>query len=188
MAPGKDDFSSIGQGQEKAKVSDQQITLGRNELQQIISAAVTAAVGAANEKATDVMSKGMEELAHALIESKKPYIDPRSVENDKAMRNSMRIVNERMKAQIIASQKVCPHLMGCNDLSEIPSSLSSFVRHRLDTGVVVAICTNCQLQIFSDDPNPEVRKLFQMKSGNKMSQAGIRTFSDPSAVMAAGRL
>jgi hypothetical protein len=167
---------------------DDRITLGRNELQQMISAAVSAAVGAANEKSTEVMSKGMEELAKALIESKKPYIDPRQVQNEEAMRKSMREVNERMRKQILASQATCPHLQGSSENSDFTGQLTSIVMHRLDNGVIVGICTNCQMQIFSDDPSPEVQKLFRMKSGNRMSSAGVRTFLDPKAAMAAGRL
>ena len=164
------------------------VLLSKKELQQIISAAVAAAVGAANERSTEVVSSGMTELAKAIIEARKPYVDPRQVENEEAMRESMRKVNERMKAQIIASQETCCHLQGSSEQSDYTGQLSSIVMHRLDSGVVVGICTNCQLQIFSDDPNPETKKLFKMKSGNRMSSAGLRTFNDPNAAMKAGRL
>jgi hypothetical protein len=164
------------------------LSLSKQDLKDIVSSAVAAAVAAANERATEVMSKGMSELAQALIESKKPYVDPRQTENEKQMRDSMRIVNERMRKQILASQATCPHLQGASEQSDFTGQLSSIVRHRLDSGVIVGICTNCQMQIFSDDPRPEVQKIFRMKSGNRMSSAGIRTFTDPGAAMKAGRL
>jgi hypothetical protein len=164
------------------------ISLTKAELQSIVSSAVGAAVAAANEKSATIFDQGMSKLAEALIESKKPYVDPRQVENEKAMREQMRVVNERMKAQIYASQETCPHLQGSSELSDFSGQLSSIVLHRLDNGVVVGICTNCQKQIFSDDPNIEVQKIFRMKSGNRMSSAGIRNFVDPKAAMAAGRL
>lgn len=172
----------------KAEKQTETISLTRADLQSIVSTAVAAAVAAANEKSSDVVSRGMSDLAAAIIESKKPYIDPRQVQNEAAMRESMRIVNERMKAQIIASQSTCPHLQGSSENSDFTGQLSSIVMHRLDSGVVVGICTNCQLQIFSDDTNVEVQKLFRMKSGNRMSSSGIRTFNDPKAAMSAGRL
>jgi hypothetical protein len=164
------------------------ISLTKDELRSIVSSAVGAAVQSANEKSSSIFAESMEKLAAAIIESKKPYVDPRNAENEKAMRESMRIVNERMHQQVVASQKTCPHLQGSSELSDFSGQLSSIVLHRLDSGVVVGICTNCQKQIFSDDKDLEVQKIFRMKSGNRMSSAGIRNFVDPKAAMAAGRL
>lgn len=164
------------------------ISLSRADLQQLISAAVAAAVGASSERSEKIVSEGMTELAKAIIEARKPYVDPRDVENEKAMRESMRVVNERMQRQIKASQSTCFHLQGSSENSDFTGQLSSIVMHRLDSGVVVGICTNCQLQIFSDDLSVETQKIFRMKSGNRMSSAGIRTFQDPKAAMSAGRL
>jgi len=164
------------------------LSISRADLQQLISSAVAAAVGASTERSEKIVSEGMSELAKAIIEARKPYVDPRNVENEKAMRESMRVVNERMKAQILSSQATCPHLQGSSENSDFTGQLSSIVMHRLDSGVVVGICTNCQLQIFSDDPDVNIQKIFRQKSGNRMSSAGIRTFHDPKAAMSAGRL
>lgn len=164
------------------------ITLTKAELQNLLREAVAAANEVTTRRSEQIVSDGMKELAAAIIESRKPYVDPRQVENEKAMRESMRQVNERMKAQILASQATCPHLQGSSENSDFTGQLSSIVMHRLDSGVIVGICTNCQLQIFSDDPDVEVQKIFRQKSGNRMSSAGIRTFRDPKAAMAAGRL
>jgi type III secretion system FlhB-like substrate exporter len=183
-----DGKTEIKQEVKAVKESTENITLTKSELQNIISQAVAAASSAAQDRASEIVSKGMSELAAAIIESKKPYVDPRQEENERAMRESMRVVNERMKAQILASQATCPHLQGSSELSDFSGQLSSLVIHRLDSGVVVGICTNCQKQIYSDDPDVEVQKIFRMKSGNRMSSAGIRNFVDPKAAMAAGRL
>lgn len=164
------------------------LTITKSELQQLIATAVAAATEASGKNAEKIVSEGMSELAKAIIESRKPYVDPRQEENERAMRESMRKVNERMKAQIIASQETCPHLQGSSENSDFTGQLSSIVMHRLDSGVVVGICTNCQLQIFSDDKDVNVQKIFRQKSGNRMSSAGIRTFRDPNAAMSAGRL
>jgi hypothetical protein len=174
--------------QQQAPPKADNITLSKADLQQLISSAVAAAVGASAERSEKIVSEGMSELAKAIIEARKPYVDPRNVENEKAMRESMRVVNERMKAQILASQGTCPHLQGSSENSDFTGQLSSIVMHRLDSGVVVGICTNCQLQIFSDNPDVNVQKIFRQKSGNRMSSAGIRTFHDPKAAMSAGRL
>lgn len=171
----------------EAKSADT-ITISASELQRLLRDAVSAAVAETNKNSERVVSDGMKELAAAIIESRKPYVDPRDVENEKAMRESMRKVNERMKAQIIASQSTCPHLQGSSENSDFTGQLSSIVMHRLDSGVVVGICTNCQLQIFSDDPDVNVQRIFRQKSGNRMSSAGVRTFRDPNAAMTAGRL
>lgn len=170
-----------------APVSDT-ITITKSELQNLLREAVAAAVSETNKKSEQIVSNGMSELAKAIIESRKPYVDPRQEENEKAMRESMRKVNERMKAQILASQSTCPHLQGSSENSDFTGQLSSIVMHRLDSGVVVGICTNCQLQIFSDDKDVNVQKIFRQKSGNRMSSAGIRTFRNPNEAMTAGRL
>jgi type III secretion system FlhB-like substrate exporter len=171
-----------------AKDSNENITLTRSDLQNIIAQAVAAATAAAQEKADSIVSKGMSELAAAIIESRKPYVDPKQLENEKNMREQMRVVNERMHQQILSSQALCPHLQGSNELSDFSGQLSSLVIHRLDNGVVVGICTNCQKHIFSNDKDPEVQKIFRMKSGNRMSSAGVRTFMDPKTAMEVGRL
>jgi hypothetical protein len=160
------------------------VTLTKAELQELILTA-TKSVG---ENATSLVADALAKLADSIAESRKPYVDPKQIENDNNMRKSMKEVNERMARQIRASQETCPHLQGSSENSDFTGQLSSIVMHRLDTGVIVGICTNCQKQIFSNDPNPEVQKLFRMKSGNRMSSAGVRTFMNPMEAMSAGRL
>lgn len=144
----------------------EKISLGLEELQQIISTAVREASKAQSEM-----------IANAILESRKPYKDPAQEENDKRMRESMREVNERIQREILASQDVCPHKQGSNPLSEFQGALGSFVTHELDTGEVIGICTNCQKLIRST--NPEHRKFFTEKSANRRSGAGRRFFLDP---------
>lgn len=154
------------------------ITLDVNDLQAMIANAVSAAVSKSSETSARI-------IAEALVESKKPYIDPRAAENDAAMREATRKLHERIEADIKASQEICPHMQGSNALSDFQGQLTSIVMHRLDTGLVVGICTNCQRQFFSD--RPEDRKFFAQKSGNRMSAAGTRFFHDPAAAQKAGR-
>lgn len=142
-----------------------QLTLSVKELQQLIAAAVSQS----QESSAKI-------IADALIEARKPYVDPRVEQNNQMMREQQKELHERIKRDIEASRENCPHMQGCNALSEVQGQLSAFVMHQTDTGVVFGICTNCQKDIWSN--KPEDRKFFSMKSANKMSRAGQRTFMD----------
>lgn len=119
-----------------------------------------------------MFSKFAETIANAMIESKKPYIDPRKTENDDNMRETTRKLQERIQADIKASQANCPHYQGSNPLSEFQGALTSIAKHRLDDGKIIGICTNC-LRIFKPG-DPDYITQLQRKSGNRMSQAGQR--------------
>jgi hypothetical protein len=153
------------------EVKSGKISIGMDELQALISASVSQAVEASSKV-----------IANALIESRKPYVDPRTEQNDKVMREQMREVHTRINAEIEYSRKHCAHLQGSNALSEFQGQLQSFVMHQLDTGVVVGICTNCQKQIWSNDEADA--QWFSKKSANRMSRAGQRSFKDPTKAMA----
>jgi hypothetical protein len=148
------------------------ISIGMDELQALISASVSQAVEASSKV-----------IAAALVESRKPYVDPRAEANDKVMREQMREVHNRINAEIEASRDQCAHLQGSNALSEFQGQLGSFVLHQLDTGVVVGICTNCQKQIWSN--RKEDAEWFRKKSANRMSRAGQRVFMNPTKAMEA---
>jgi hypothetical protein len=150
------------------------LTLGLEELQALIAASVSEAVKQSGQT-----------FANAILESRKPYVDPRVKENEDMMRDSFRIAQERMQAEIEASRAYCAHLQGSNALSEYQGQMGSFVLHQLDTGVVVGICTNCQKTIWSNSEDPEELKWFKHKNANRMSRAGQRVFRDPVKAMAA---
>jgi hypothetical protein len=169
---------------DKKSSQDNVVTVSKSELAEIVAAAVAAATQNASTQYADGMSK----LADALLESRKPWKDPRQEENDKMMKEQARELYKRIEAQIKLSRQTCPHLQGSNPLSDVAGQLSSFILHYLDNGLVVGICTNCQLTIYSDSKDKEVQRLFQMKSGNKMSQSGRRVFQDPMKAMKVGRL
>jgi len=113
-------------------------------------------------------------LAEALTESRKPYVDPRDVENEKNMRDQMKKVKQRMDEEIKSSQRNCGHLQGSNALSNFtsPFGLTSIVQHVLDTGELIGICTNC-LRIFTPQ-DEDYGFWMRKKSGNQMSQSGQR--------------
>lgn len=162
-------------------VPETSFTLTAADLKDIVQSAVGAAVAQQAKASED----NVRMIADALLEARKPYKDPKAKENEDAMRASMRETQDRIRQSITASQDLCPHLQGCNSLSDVTGDRSSIVLHRLDTGLVIGICTNCQAQFFSDVP--EHRVFFQKKSGNKMSAAGFRMFPNPEQVMKKGR-
>lgn len=148
------------------------LTIGMDELQALITAAVAQSV-----------KQSSQVIAEAMLEARKPYVPPGQIENDKRMKDSTREIQERIKRQLAAEQDVCAHLQGSNSLSEFQGQLGSFVLHQLDTGVVIGICTNCQKQIWSN--NPEHARYFGKKQANRMSRAGQRVFLDPLKAQAA---
>ena len=91
------------------EIPGEKVTLTVAELQALI-----------NTSKGDSMEKLGAILANALLESKKPYVDPRQQENEAAMRKAMRLQLEQQKRDLVATQELCPHLIGCNQLSEIP--------------------------------------------------------------------
>jgi len=161
----------------KAAKAAPTLTISMDELQQLVTAAVSAATQAS--AAT---------VAAAVVEAKKPVVDERHAYNDEQMRQSTKIQRERDAENTRISQESCPHRQGSNDLSSFQGPLSSFVVHVLDTGLPVAICTNCLMKVYGDDDNPEhIKKAFRDKSGNGRSAAGQRHFRDPEKAMKAGR-
>lgn len=163
--------------EKKSKPEEKEITLNLKDLQAIIAQAVAMASVEAGKSSSET-------LAAAILESRKPYVDPRNEENEEQMRQSSRLQRQREKEQTEYSQKHCPHLQGSNALSDRRGDMSSIVMHKLDTGLVIGICTNC-IRVF-DARNPGDREFFNMKSGNRMSQSGSRFFADPVARMDAG--
>lgn len=154
------------------KKSKQQITLGVEELQALISTSVAEA-----------MKQSGQVMADAILQSRIPYVDPRQKENEDTMRKNTRETTERIAREIEASRESCLHVQGSNALSEFQGVMGSFVLHQLDTGVTVGICTNCQKTIWSNEEwlseHPKDRQWFQRKNANRMSRAGQRMFRDP---------
>ena len=134
------------------------------------------------------MNEGIaEKLANALIESKKPYIDPAQESNKEADRASARRQRIRDAANKKADQDNCPHLAGSNSLSDQPDLLNrtSIIWHTSDSSETFGICTNCQ-RIFRDNDADYVTWR-RRPSINKQSRAGERFFADPMRARAIAR-
>ena len=118
-------------------------------------------------------------LADAIIESRKPYVDPRKKQNDEMFKEQERQIALRTKVNVTYAQSVCEHIAGCSALSEQKdiAGRTSFVWHRNDIGVDIGVCTVCQKILRPEDPD---YALWRRKSSfNKLSAAGTRTFMDP---------
>jgi len=159
--------------QKKAEQAIDEAEIGR------LAAIVNAAVSANSKENSSNMAEMASIIAKALIESKKPYIDPRVKANNEAARRSMLESRKREQEAFIAAQSNCLHKKGSNPLSwySDPNN-SSFVLHRLDTGEWIGICTNCTKVISSLLPADQ--PFFTGSRGtNIRSAAGERVFSDP---------
>lgn len=128
-----------------------------------------------------------DKLAAALIESRKPYIDPNKEINDQMWREQAREQAKREKANTAAYQKNCPHIAGCNSLSDLrdQAGRTSIVWHKLDSTEAIGICTNCTRVFHEDDP--DYQEWRTKPSINKMSASGDRFFSDPLAARRVAR-
>lgn len=152
---------------------NQKSAVSLKELQAIVNAAVQAALEHSNVS--------NQAIADALLKAREPYIDPRQKLNEETMRANMRESEKNRKRQVQFDQENCVHKKGANPLSaRIDFQDSSFAKHRLDTGEIIGICTNCTKVISS--LNPDDRKWFQDRGSNIMSSAGIRTFDNPRQV------
>lgn len=128
-------------------------------------ALLTTAIAQSNASQQENLLKGLAEL-------RKPYENPGEKALEEQMRQSRRAFLAKQDAGEKAFQDSCPHLQGSSELSQRMGDLTSIVKHRLDNGEVIGICTNC-IRVFrqlDDDYSKEMRR----KSGNQMSQAGQR--------------
>lgn len=138
-------------------VATGELKIGASDLQ-----AILAAVAAQNAE----QMKGIIEAIKA------PYRDKNQDAIDDQFRDMQRQTEESKRAGKAAEQAACEHLQGSNSLSSFTGPLSSVVKHQLDTGELIGICTNCHAIWRPGDP--EYRKQINRKSGNTMSKAGQR--------------
>lgn len=120
--------------------------------------------------------KNAEVLANALRESRKPWEDPKQIQNEAEMRRNMKETSRKQRATKKFQQAACPHTMGSHPDSARSLPDSSFIIHTLDNSETIGICTNCQKIISSRRPEDLI--WFSKKGGNVRSSAGVREFAD----------
>lgn len=126
-------------------------------------------------------------LAKAIVEAQKPYVDPATEANEKMFREQTRAQMEEQRRAKRAEQNACPHIAGCNPLSEEmhPSGKTAIIKHRLDSSEVIGICTNCQRVWHENDS--DYAEMLRKPSINRQSMSGDRYFNDPARARALGR-
>ena len=127
-------------------------------------------------------------LAEAIMDSRKPYEDPKKKINDEIFKKQEQLLTTQQKANIKSAQDQCEHIAGCNQLSEQKDlyGKTSIAWHRGDLGQVFGVCTVCQRIFHQDDP--DFQKWKRMPSFNKMSTSGSRWVADPVAAQQRSRL
>ncbi len=151
----------------KSEKPSQSISMSVSEFQALISTAMKEAVQGSTKM-----------LAEAMLESRKPYLDPKKQENEEKFKEMAKRQREALNERIAASRAMCPHLQGCNSESDEPGIRSSIIQHTFDNGVVLGICTNCQ-RVFKPT-DPDYQQQMRRKSGNRPSSSGHRNWLDPS--------
>lgn len=160
--------------QEAVKAEAPKVQLDMGELQKLIATAVGAASGSNSEAQMQLMMSMLTEL-------KKPYVDPNQKAIDEQFRQTALENEAKKQANVKAAQDSCQHFEGSHPLSEDTGTKSSIVKHVLDSGHMVGICTNCQ-KIW-DPTTPGYAVEMNRKSRNRLSKSGSR-YATPVAAVA----
>jgi hypothetical protein len=115
-------------------------------------------------------------LAEAIIESRKPYVDPKAEQNEEMFRKQTRAQMAQEREAKRQAQEACPHVIGCNPLSDRydRNGLTSIIWHRFDSQDISGICTVCQ-RIF-DPGDADYAQWRRLPSANRPSQSGERQY------------
>lgn len=89
-------------------------------------------------------------MAEALLESRKPYVDPGRVANEEQDRLGFRLQREAMERNRKAEQNACSHMAG--NRGSKPSSTDTNIHwHTNELGITNGICKSCQRWFTPDD-------------------------------------
>lgn len=123
-------------------------------------------------------------MATAMMEVRKPYIDPKQEENDRKFRDNNRRQRESERLSMRRNQESCPHIAGCSAQSSSADMYgrTCIVWHQTDATEVVGICTNCQ-RIFRETDEDFMLWRRKQSINHPMSKSGWdqRYFADPKA-------
>lgn len=120
-------------------------------------------------------AKSNKALAEAILESRKPYVDPRVIA-DREQRNRDRksLVEMELRNRVNA-KKFCPHL---NE-----GGTSNIKWHQHSNGIILGVCGSCKSE-FNATQNVEDAKLLRSspKSIRNMARAGDHARRDPGQI------
>ena len=111
-------------------------------------------------------AEALKEMASALLESRKPYVDPKVLEQKaQALEERRKQILNEQRAKV-ATKRNCPHIREVNGTPNI-----KWMQH--SNGIVLGVCGTCFSQ-FDATRNAEDRELFRkdLKSMRNMGRAG----------------
>jgi len=138
---------------------------------------LTALIARMTAESNERIAQSNESLAKAIIESRKPYVDPKNEENEKLFREQTREMERRKRDQILKSQEWCQHLAGSLGEFQDQGHRTAIVWHQTDIREQVGICTVCQKQFREGDKDYMFWR--GKRSINKISKSGDRFVSTP---------
>lgn len=151
--------------------------ISENEVEKL-AAIVNAAVSAAMKEGVETNQNFAKTIAEAIVEARKPYVDPKQKANLESAKRSSRLQAIKQKAVKKAEQEACPHHKGSNPNSFRSDPFDySIAKIVLDSGEIVGVCTNCT-RVFSS-LFPEDVPFLRQKSSNQTARAGQRFFDNP---------
>lgn len=150
----------------------------QEQLLQLLQSVATQKSGDSEAAAITAQVIG-DKIASALLESRKPWVDPRVEQNEETFRASLRMIEKNKRENIATHQKQCPHIQGCNALSEMqhPSGLTCIAWHVTDLGEFLGLCLNCGREFWPGQK--DYAKWRGQKSGCRLSRSGARELPNP---------
>lgn len=149
------------------------------KLESLTSAQLLQVIAEMQAKSDERLAKVVASVGDAIIESKKPYVNPKDEETAKLFAQNTREQFKRQKRNEEIQHEACPHIAGCNNLSESRDMYgrTDIIWHTSVSTEIIGICANCQRWFYESDP--DYMKWRGMQSNHKPSKSGSFQFSDP---------
>lgn len=110
-------------------------------------------------------AKSNKELSDALLESRKPYVDPRVIEEREQRRKDREALVDLTRRQRAYAKRACPHI------NEGGKPNIKWMQH--SNGIILGVCGTCQSQFDATHNRDDARLLMQdPKSLRWMGRAG----------------
>lgn len=104
-------------------------------------------------------------LAEALLESRKPYVDPKVIAEREQQRKDRKMLVDQTMRERQAAKKMCPHINEGGKLN--------IKWHQHSNGIILGVCGSCKSE-FDATRNREDALLFRQdpKAARNMARAG----------------
>jgi len=113
---------------------------------------------------TQQLADSQKQLGEAILESRKPYVDPRVLEQKRRDNEERKRIIEAQMREKIARKKVCPHIRD--------NGTPNIKWHQHSNNITLGVCGTCFSEF--DTRNPDDLKLLRqdLKSVKNMARAG----------------